>query len=201
MTEGGLLVLAPLRIECRAVRKGAPDASVLRTGAGPRRASDAAALASGRPARAVAVLGFCGALDPSLEPGSVVVADELRGANGAFACDCAEAVANALQSAGISARRGPLVSVKRIVRGQQRRELAASGAIAVDMESAWLAGAAAGRPFAALRAVVDTPSHELLRPGTLVSGIKAYRALGRAAGALSSWFESLPTEEAQWPYR
>jgi 4-hydroxy-3-methylbut-2-enyl diphosphate reductase len=197
MSDSGLLVLAPLRIECRAARRGAPRASVLRTGAGRRRASEAALVASRRPARAVAVLGFCGALDADLEPGSVVVADELRGANGAFACDGAEAVAGALERAGITARRGPLLSVEHIVRGSERDQLAADGAIAVDMESAWLASAAAGRPFAALRAVVDTPTRELLRLGTVSGGIKAYRALGHAAGALSSWMDSLQAEEAK----
>ena len=195
--NGGLLVLAPLRIEARAARRGAPNATVMRTGAGPDRAAAAALVAGRHPARAVAVLGFCGALDPELAPGELVVADELRGANGSFACDGAEALASALERAGLAARRGPLVSVRRIARGKRRAELAEDGSIAVDMESAWLAPAAAGRPFAALRAVVDTPSRELLRPGTLTSGITAYRALGRAAGALTSWMESLPTEEAQ----
>jgi 4-hydroxy-3-methylbut-2-enyl diphosphate reductase len=193
----GLLLLAPLGIEAFAARRGAPGATVMRTGMGPDRAAAAALVAARRAARAVAVLGFCGALDPELEPGDLVVADELRGANGPFACDGAEAVASALRQAGLEARRGPLVSVRKVARGSRRAQLAADGSIAVDMESAWLAPAAAGRPFAALRAVVDTPSHELLRPGTVRSGITAYRALGRAAGALTSWMESLPKEEAQ----
>jgi 4-hydroxy-3-methylbut-2-enyl diphosphate reductase len=63
------------------------------------------------------------------------------------------------------------------------------------MVSAWLAAAAAGRPFAALRAVVDTPSRELVRISTLVGGVKAYRALGRAAGALEGWAQTLPDEK------
>jgi 4-hydroxy-3-methylbut-2-en-1-yl diphosphate reductase len=191
----GLLVLAPLRIEALAARRA--GATVIRTGMGPDRAAAAAQAAAREPARAVAVLGFCGALDPDLQPGDLVVADELRGANGAFACEGAEAVAGTLRSAGLNARRGPLLSVRKIARGSARRGLAADGSIAVDMESAWLAPAAAGRPFAALRAVVDTPSHELLRPRTVVSGITAYRALGRAAGALEAWIESLPEQEAQ----
>jgi 4-hydroxy-3-methylbut-2-enyl diphosphate reductase len=193
----GLIVLAPLRIEALAVRRGAPSAIVIRTGMGPDKAAAAALSAARNPARAVAVLGFCGALDPELQPGDLVVADELRGANGPFACDGAEAVASVLRSAGLTARRGPLVSVRKIARGARRAELAADGSIAVDMESAWLAPAAAGRPFAALRAVVDTPSRELLHPRTVTSGITAYRALGRAAGALTSWMESLPEQEAQ----
>jgi len=190
-----LLVLAPLRIEAIAARRS--GAAVMRTGMGPDRAAAAALAAARKPAKAVAVLGFCGALAPDLKPGDIVVADELRGANGPFACDGADAVASALQDAGLTARRGPLVSVREIARGRRRDELAADGSIAVDMESAWLAPAAAGRPFAALRAVVDTPWHELLRPRTVVSGITAYRALGRAAGALEAWMESLPEQEAQ----
>jgi 4-hydroxy-3-methylbut-2-en-1-yl diphosphate reductase len=191
----GLLVLAPLRIEALAARRS--GGTVMRTGMGPSRSEAAALEAARRPAKAVAVLGFCGALDPDLEPGDLVVADELRGANGPFACDGAAAVASVLETAGLRARRGPLVSVRKPARGGARKQLAADGSIAVDMESAWLAPAAAGRPFAALRAVVDTSSHELLRPRTVVSGITAYRALGRAAGALEAWMESLPEQEAQ----
>ena len=193
--SSGLLLLTPLRIEALAARRA--GATVMRTGMGPDRASVAAQAAARRPARAVAVLGFCGALDDDLQPGDLVVADELRGAGGPIACDGAEAVARALKSAGLEARRGPLVSVRKMARGTRRAELVADGSIAVDMESAWLAPAAAGRPFAALRAVVDTPSHELLRPRTVVSGITAYLALGRAAGALEAWMESLPEQEAQ----
>ena len=56
------------------------------------------------------------------------------------------------------------------------------------MESAWLAAAAAGRPFAVLRVVVDTPSRSLWRPlATLVGGLKAMRVLRRAAPALCRW--------------
>ena len=39
MTRGGLLILAPLRLEARALSQGAPDAWVVRTGAGPLRSS------------------------------------------------------------------------------------------------------------------------------------------------------------------
>jgi 4-hydroxy-3-methylbut-2-enyl diphosphate reductase len=82
-----------------------------------------------------------------------------------------------------------------MARGAERAQLASDGSIAVDMESAWLAAGAAGRPFAALRAVVDTPSRELVRFSTVPSGFKAYRALGRAAGALDSWAQTLADEK------
>lgn len=167
----------------------------MRAGLGERRAREAAHAARSRPARAVAVMGFCGALDPELQPGEVVVADELRGAGGAFPCHEPALLAAALQDAGVKARRGPIVSVQKAVRGRERARLAADGSIAVDMESAWLAEAAAGRPFAALRAVVDTPSRELVSISTLTGGLKAYRALGRAAEALAAWADSLPDEK------
>jgi 4-hydroxy-3-methylbut-2-en-1-yl diphosphate reductase len=193
--SAGLLVLSPLRIECLAARRGARHSQVLRTGMGPRRARRSAAATAARPARAVAVLGFCGALDGSLQPGELVVADELRGPEGVFECTEARGVAAALERAGLPARRGPVVSVTRLVRGRERARLAAEGAIAVDMESAWLAAAAAGRPFAAVRAVVDTPSRELVRISTLAGGVNAYRALGSAAKALETWAESLPIDK------
>ena len=66
--------------------------------------------------------------------------------------------------------------------------LARTGALAVDMESAWLAPAAAGRPFAVVRVVLDTPAHEICRSlATLAGGLAAWRALRRAAPALALW--------------
>jgi len=60
--------------------------------------------------------------------------------------------------------------------------------VAVDMESAWLAAAASGRPLAVVRAVVDTPNQELARPLALVNGAgRAYWALRQAAPILSEW--------------
>jgi 4-hydroxy-3-methylbut-2-en-1-yl diphosphate reductase len=191
-----LLLLAPLRIEAHAARRGAPGADVVVTGMGPDRSRAAAVAAASRPASAVAVVGFCGALDDSLQPGDVVVADELRVTEGEpVLCGHSASVAAAVAEAGLRVRRGPLRSVPKMTRGAERARLADDGSIAVDMESAWLAEAAAGRPFTALRAVVDTPSHELVRFSTLSGGIKAYRALRRAVTALQHWSDSLPTEK------
>jgi 4-hydroxy-3-methylbut-2-enyl diphosphate reductase len=191
----GLLVLTPLRIEALAARRGAPRADVMRTGMGPRRSRVAAIHATDRSARAVAVLGFCGALSDDLEPGDVVVADELRGNGAPLQCQPLQQLLGELGRVGVEARVGPIVSVPRMARGVERAQLASDGSIAVDMESAWLAAGAAGRPFAALRAVVDTPSRELVRFSTVPSGFKAYRALGRAAGALDSWAQTLADEK------
>jgi 4-hydroxy-3-methylbut-2-enyl diphosphate reductase len=56
------------------------------------------------------------------------------------------------------------------------------------MESVWLAPGAAGRPFAVVRVVLDSPSHELLRPQAAADAVRAARALRRAAvAALHEW--------------
>ncbi len=159
---------------------------------GPERARAAAARAARTPARAVAVLGFGGALSDELEPGSVVLASELRGNGAPVQCQPLQQLERELSDAGVAVRRGPIVSVPKLSRGAARAALAEDGSIAVDMESAWLAPAAADRPFAVLRAVVDTPTRELVRMSTITGGIKAYGALGRAASALESWCATLP---------
>jgi 4-hydroxy-3-methylbut-2-en-1-yl diphosphate reductase len=184
-----LLMLTPLWIDAFAARR---SSQVLRTGMGPERARAAAVRAAAVPARAVAVLGFGGALSDELEPGSVVLASELRGNGAPLQCQPLQQLVKELEHVGVDVHSGPIVSVPKLSRGAARASLAEDGSIAVDMESAWLASAAAGRPFAALRAVVDTPSQELVRFSTMPNGIKAYRALGRAARALESWTATLP---------
>lgn len=182
-------MLAPLRIEAFAARRAG---RVMRTGMGPDRARAAAARAAAVPARAVAVLGFCGALADDLQPGDLVLADELRGDGAALQCQRLPQLVKELSGSGLTVRQGPIVSVPKLSRGAERARLAADGSIAVDMESVWLATAAADRPFAALRAVVDTPTRELVRFSTMTGGIKAYRALGSAARALENWTATLP---------
>jgi 4-hydroxy-3-methylbut-2-enyl diphosphate reductase len=190
--SNGLLVLTPLRIEAMAARG---SSQVIRTGMGAARSRVAAAQVAEMPARAVAVLGFCGALTDDVEPGDVVVADELRGNGPPLKCEPLQQLLQSLETVGVRTRVGPFVSVPKLSLGSERARLAEDGSIAVDMETAWLAPAAAGRPFAALRAVVDTPSKELVRFSTLYGGIKAYRALGRAARALDSWTRTLPDQK------
>ena len=159
-----LLVITPLRIERAAVRRGLPEALVLRSGIGAVRARSTAMVAARIPADAVAVAGFCGAVVAGLHPGDVVVASEVRGPAGVTGCASGPVVA-ALAALGIERIRvGPVASVDHLVRGAERRVLADEGALAVDMESAWLAPAAAGRPFVVLRVVLDTPAREIHRP-------------------------------------
>jgi 4-hydroxy-3-methylbut-2-enyl diphosphate reductase len=56
------------------------------------------------------------------------------------------------------------------------------------MESAWLAPAARGRPFAVVRVLSDTPRRELTRPLLTVAGVaRASLTLRRVATALREW--------------
>ena len=101
----------------------------------------------------------------------------------------AEPVVAALAALGIAhVHVGPVASVDHLVHGAERRVLADEGVLAVDMESAWLAPAAVGRPFAVVRVVLDTPAREIYRPlATLAGGLQAWPALRRAAPALALW--------------
>src|SRR4029077_21141829 len=79
-------------------------------------------------------------------------------------CADVEGLIGSLHARGMTARRGDIVCVSKLALGPRRAQLLAGGALAVDMESVWLASGAAGRPFGVVRVVLDSPSHELLRP-------------------------------------
>jgi len=187
-----LLVAAPLRIEARALRRGAPGLAVLRTGMGRARAERAVARLRADGAERLVVAGFCGALDEALEPGDVLVATALQGGAGETPTAPA-ALRAALELAGLRVREGPLLSLPRLTWGSERRALRASGALGVDMESAWLAAGAAGRPLVVVRVVLDGPRHELLRIAFPRNLLHAARSLSRVGRALASWSRSLPS--------
>jgi 4-hydroxy-3-methylbut-2-en-1-yl diphosphate reductase len=73
------------------------------------------------------------------------------------------------------------------VKKAERAELAASGAILADMETAPLAAAAAaaGRPFVVVRAVSDGPDRPVT--GIVSGGLAALRALRAAAPVVERW--------------
>jgi 4-hydroxy-3-methylbut-2-enyl diphosphate reductase len=136
------------------------------------------------------VLGFCGALRDDSLPGEVVVAEEVLAApdegDGSEPVRCArvDELTAALAGGGLAVRRGAVVCVGRLALGERRRRLSEGGAIAVDMESVWLAQGAGERPFSVIRVVLDSPSHELLRPRAAIGAVRAGRALRRVAAVL-----------------
>ena len=189
----GLTVLAPLSVEAHAVRAGAAWARVQRVGMGPRRAARGARVADGDP---LLIAGFCGALDPDLEPGDIVLASELRGPTGTTRCPDPTILAGVLRRGGLRVRIGPIASSQRLVVRERRRTLWRTGALAVDMESAWLAAATRARPLVTLRVVLDTHRQELYRPfRTVVGAAVAYRTLRRACALAESWARALRPRE------
>jgi 4-hydroxy-3-methylbut-2-enyl diphosphate reductase len=191
-SEDRLVVLAPLGIEARAIRPSVPGSHVVTAGMGPVRARETAFRTLDLPGRAVAVVGVCGALDPSLQPGDVVVATEVRGPDGdPVPCSSAPLVAAELERWGLTVHTGPILSEAKVSTGALRHERAASGAVVVDMESWWLAPGAAGRPLAVVRVVVDTPGRELRNPlATATGGLKALRTIRRLGPVLERWARS-----------
>ena len=187
MTEA--IVVTPMRLEARAPcgRRTARRAVV--TSAHGRWTAGAAPLrraASPRPAHAGRHRRVRRRADPGLRPGDLVVATEVRVADGAPAGLPLPAGRAARRPScggpGSTWSRGPIVSSRSVVRGADRAGASApTGALAVDMESA-LAGrsARASDPprVAVVRVLVDTPGHELFDPGTLR---RVARACGRCA--------------------
>ncbi len=169
-----LVVLAPLRIEALALR----GLDVRRTGMGGR----GAAVTNGD---CVAVAGFCGAADPALRAGDVVLADELRSSAGTRPCSASRSLASGLESRGLRVHTGAVFSAERVVGPEERERLRDDGVLAVDMESYWLADVAGDRPFVVLRVVVDEAGRRLLNPRTLAAGVRAFRALRRAGATLA----------------
>ena len=115
MSSGGLDWCShPLRLERRAVRAGATSARVVVTGAGAARSREYRRVnlngSNGHGARGpVAIAGFGGGLDPDLEPGDLVVATEVRLADGATCSfPAARLLAGELQRAGLRAIAGPI---------------------------------------------------------------------------------------------
>jgi 4-hydroxy-3-methylbut-2-en-1-yl diphosphate reductase len=187
-----LLVLVPLRVEA-AVLRAAPGWRVLRTGMGPARARIAAARGLAvEDAVAVVVVGVCAAVSPLLEPGDIVCATELRreGAEPVEA-PASASLATVVRRHGLRAHLGPLVSTDHLAGPGERRRFEDDGVLALDMESAWLAKAAAGRPLAVLRVVVEPAGRRLADLRTIPAGIRALVNLHRASAALAEWADTI----------
>jgi nucleoside phosphorylase len=191
-----LLIVCALRVERFALRAGrrhliagdgAGHVSVLRTGMGAHAAERAVTDALRTPGlrdASVLTTGFCAGLAPGMRPGDVVVAQ---------GSEESDSLAAALKTAGRTVHTGRLAQSDHVVRGAERAALRATGAIAVDMESAAMMSAAlaqGARPVVAARVVVDTPEYELVRVGTLRTGITAFRVLRDLLPAFLEWHRS-----------
>jgi adenosylhomocysteine nucleosidase len=123
---------------------------------------------------ALVSFGICGGLDPALGSGALILAEAVAGEYGRrHGTDMAlrAALAAALTRAGIGALAGDVLGAERAADTPARKAALhhQSGALAVDLESHLVAeaAAAAGLPFAVLRAVAD-PAGRALPPAALI---------------------------------
>jgi 4-hydroxy-3-methylbut-2-en-1-yl diphosphate reductase len=181
----GLLVLAPLRLEANAVRRGltSPTSRVQHTGMGATRARKSAVKSQPLSFGAMVVMGTAAGLSTDLSPGDLVVASEVTDGETTVALPGADLLATELRRAGLTARAGRLITVQKLVKSTERQRLAADGYLAADMETAPLLGAANGRPMAVIRAVSDAG----FGPGMVGGGIAALRSLRKAAPVAEKW--------------
>ncbi|GAA2907493.1 1-hydroxy-2-methyl-2-butenyl 4-diphosphate reductase [Streptomyces mexicanus] len=199
-----LLIACALGIEHFALRTGDKSGAggpvaVLRSGMGPRAAERSVTRALADPAlagAAVLATGFCAGLAPGMHPGDLVVAEETRDPRGSVACVGTDLLVKELSRTlpGRVVHTGPLTGSDHVVRGAERSDLRATGAIAVDMESAATLLSAVRtrpRPVAAVRVVVDAPEHELVRIGTVRGGISAFRVLRSVLPTFFEWHRNV----------
>jgi adenosylhomocysteine nucleosidase len=131
------------------------------SGAGPEHARQAVSRLLERKVAALVSWGCAAALAPRLRPGELVVPERLLGADGiehAVDAEWRRRFTRALSPA-LPTIAGTLLESPRIVAGRVEKQAlyAATGGVAVDMESAAVVRAAAARglPFLAVRAIAD----------------------------------------------
>lgn len=130
-------------------------------GAGPKLAAQAVEIAiravtaaelSASKLEAVVSTGLCGALDPELREGQIVTATEVLDLASQETFACAPMIADGEAVSGVVATQDRIAN-----EASEKRQLRASGAIAVDMEAAGVAARAkrAGLPFSCIKVVLD----------------------------------------------
>jgi 4-hydroxy-3-methylbut-2-en-1-yl diphosphate reductase len=195
-----LTIAAALAIEARALERGLTgtrDALVVRVG---QRARNAYRVLP-RDDDALIVAGVAGGVGPQVRAGDIVVATEVRGPEGSVvrspAAPLLAAAIRALNlgpagpgSPPVRVHLGPIATTDRLALGARRRELAAEGVFAVDLESSWL-GTLADRPFAVVRVIVDDAETGLYHPATVPRGRAALQTLTKITPALERWSDAV----------
>jgi 4-hydroxy-3-methylbut-2-enyl diphosphate reductase len=189
-TPDRLVIVTALRSERAALLGTTAEVSIVRCGMGLDAAQRWADTMAGQQLGALAVLGVAGGLQPDIDPGDVIVASEVRDRHGRHVLRGAAPLVARLRAMGLRVHSGPVVSQPRIAGSADRARLRRTGALAVDMESAWLAESAGGRPLAVMRVVVDGAGRRLTDPRIAIDGVRALRSLRRCSSVLAEWSES-----------
>lgn len=184
---GPIGVIAALPGEAKSLRKstaywGGSRPEVVLSGVGPRAAGEAAEKLAWAGAAGLVSFGYAGALKPALRSGTLILPDEIIDADGnrhgtdrAWLSGLAAAIAPDVPVVG-----GPLLSVARMLASAEDKHAAhvATGAVAVDMESAAIAAVASrhGLPFIAVRAVLDEAAQTL--PSAVLASVDETGTVG-----------------------
>jgi adenosylhomocysteine nucleosidase len=159
-------VLVGLAEEAALVRNAAKTwdrAPAIAIGGGtPEGAGAALPALLAREPEALLSIGYAGGLDPALRPGALLIPETVTDADGTpLPCDATlvHALTDRARRRGLHPRGGAVATaaLPAATPDDKRRLAEATGAVAVDLESAEAAraAAAAGVPFAAVRAVLD----------------------------------------------
>jgi adenosylhomocysteine nucleosidase len=179
-------IVCALASEARHLRP-TDGALVITTGMGSSAASIGARALIDAGARALASWGMAGGLDPSLQPGEILLPSEVITSDGR-AHPCEKGWRERL-AATIEARSGRLLTSARSVGSVEDKAalFRGTGAVAVDMESAAIAEVAEqhGLPFLAVRVVVDSAEDVLPRAVTAAADNEGHLHIWRLIGALA----------------
>jgi hopanoid-associated phosphorylase len=168
-------VVTGLRAEARCL--GGLDVAVACSGAQPARARAEAARLIAEGAVGLVSFGLAGGLSPAVAPGDLILADAVVLPHGErIATDLAwrSRLSALIEVAGRAPHQAAVAGSDRLLAtvAVKRALFAATGALAVDMESHAVAEVAhaAGRPFLVLRAIADPADQALPRTATVALG-------------------------------
>jgi hopanoid-associated phosphorylase len=163
-----LACVSGLAAEARIARRAGFSTVV---GAGDRQRTEVLVAAATAGADCLFSFGIAGALSPELRPGDLVLSAEIVSAHGSWHGEPAWCRRLAGLAGSLGAASGPVLGAGAILATPSDKACARArfGALAVDLESDIVAraAAAAGIPFAALRAIADPVEREL-PPAALV---------------------------------
>jgi 4-hydroxy-3-methylbut-2-enyl diphosphate reductase len=187
------LVLAPMRVEEWMLRRGYPRESIVRIGMGRAKSLASIERVHAHEFDHLVIAGVCGSLDSDFRPGDVLVPTAVSAPDVATTqCAVDDSLLDALRAANLNVRTGTLVSTAKLENNNKSVQTHKdTGAIGVDMESAWLAPLAGDRPVTVVRVASDSPDHPVFHPGVIYWGTLSLKRLATVGRVLGQWARTL----------